>query len=211
MCVAMIGEIVEIEGTTALCDFEGVLKNVSLALLPMAKVGDDIAVHSGFASEIVANKKKLYRDVIYNDSLSRQIIEVIEKRSRELNNKKLKIAIFSNAISASIEKYSLQDFLPKNILFQECSPTSTSTDESYLTSLIEDKSICAVFCSIEILNSYSMDFLDDLSNKAGKEIVVLSGDPVEIFKFVLSILSNINSDSKSQAPQNNVPNRKCDE
>jgi hydrogenase expression/formation protein HypC len=49
MCVAIPGEILAIEGDgTALADFGGTRRTVSLALLEAA-VGDFVIVHAGFA------------------------------------------------------------------------------------------------------------------------------------------------------------------
>jgi len=50
MCVAIPGEILAIERDgTALADFGGTRRTVSLALLEAAAVGDYVIVHAGFA------------------------------------------------------------------------------------------------------------------------------------------------------------------
>ncbi len=54
MCLAMPGKIVSIQGQDNLglrakVDFGGVLKDVSLACLPDAKVGEYVIVHVGIA------------------------------------------------------------------------------------------------------------------------------------------------------------------
>jgi hydrogenase expression/formation protein HypC len=55
MCLAVPGRIVEISGgddqlsRTGKVDFAGVTKNVSLAYVPDAVVGDYVIVHVGFA------------------------------------------------------------------------------------------------------------------------------------------------------------------
>ena len=54
MCLAVPGRIVTIEGTDPLLrwgrvDFAGVVKQVNLAYVPDARIGDYVLVHVGFA------------------------------------------------------------------------------------------------------------------------------------------------------------------
>lgn len=54
MCLAIPGEIIEISGADELTrmarvSFSGVVKEVSLAYTPEAKVGEYVLVHAGFA------------------------------------------------------------------------------------------------------------------------------------------------------------------
>ncbi len=58
MCLAVPGEIVSITGKdlllrTGKVSFGGVIKEVSLAYVPEAKVGDYVIVHVGFALSIL--------------------------------------------------------------------------------------------------------------------------------------------------------------
>jgi hydrogenase expression/formation protein HypC len=58
MCLAVPGRIVSIEGDdpilrSARVDFAGVFKQVRLAYVPEAKVGDYVLVHVGFAINTV--------------------------------------------------------------------------------------------------------------------------------------------------------------
>lgn len=58
MCLAVPGKIVSIQGDDALTrtgkvNFGGVLKEVSLAYVPEAQIGDYVIVHVGFALSIV--------------------------------------------------------------------------------------------------------------------------------------------------------------
>lgn len=58
MCLAVPGKIISISGSTPLettgrVSFGGVIKEVSLAYVPEAKVGDYVIVHVGFALSIV--------------------------------------------------------------------------------------------------------------------------------------------------------------
>jgi hydrogenase expression/formation protein HypC len=54
MCLAVPGKIIQIEENdrlrrTGRVDFSGILKQVNLAYVPEAKVGDYVIVHVGFA------------------------------------------------------------------------------------------------------------------------------------------------------------------
>ena len=58
MCLAVPGEIVSIEGTeplqlTAVVRFGGITKQVSLACVPEAKVGQYVLVHVGLAITVI--------------------------------------------------------------------------------------------------------------------------------------------------------------
>lgn len=58
MCLAVPGKIMSIEGTDPISrngrvNFGGIVKNVSLAYVPEAKVDDYVLVHVGFAISIV--------------------------------------------------------------------------------------------------------------------------------------------------------------
>jgi hydrogenase expression/formation protein HypC len=54
MCLAVPGKIMSIEGTDPLLrcgkvDFAGVIKQINLAFVPEAKIGEYVLVHVGFA------------------------------------------------------------------------------------------------------------------------------------------------------------------
>jgi hydrogenase expression/formation protein HypC len=58
MCLAVPGEIIELSGDDPLTlsanvAFAGVIKPISLALLPHAAVGDYVLVHAGFAIAVL--------------------------------------------------------------------------------------------------------------------------------------------------------------
>jgi hydrogenase expression/formation protein HypC len=63
MCLGVPGKIVEIKdceeeiNRKGKIDFSGVLKEVSLAYLPEAKLGDYVIVHAGFALSILDEKE----------------------------------------------------------------------------------------------------------------------------------------------------------
>ena len=54
MCLAVPGKIMSIEGTDPMLrsgkvNFAGIIKNINLAYVPEAKIGDYVLVHVGFA------------------------------------------------------------------------------------------------------------------------------------------------------------------
>ena len=53
MCLAIPGQIVEMQPDGATIDTLGVRKRISRALTPSAQVGDWVLVHAGFAIEVV--------------------------------------------------------------------------------------------------------------------------------------------------------------
>lgn len=58
MCLAVPGKLISVDDSPALMrsgkvDFGGILKEVSLAYVPEAKLGDYVLVHVGFALSIV--------------------------------------------------------------------------------------------------------------------------------------------------------------
>jgi hydrogenase expression/formation protein HypC len=58
MCLAIPGKILEIQGNDPITmvgkvDFGGVIKEVSLAYVPEAKIGDYVNVHVGFALTVI--------------------------------------------------------------------------------------------------------------------------------------------------------------
>ena len=61
MCLAVPGKVISIQGDDPLLryarvSFAGVIKNVSLACAPEAKIGDYVLVHVGVAISIVDQK-----------------------------------------------------------------------------------------------------------------------------------------------------------
>ena len=49
MCLAIPAQVVSIDGNTAIVDFGGVKRTVSIALLEKINPGDYVIVHAGFA------------------------------------------------------------------------------------------------------------------------------------------------------------------
>lgn len=67
MCLAIPGEIVQIDGTHATLDMLGVRRSISLALTPEARVGDWVLVHAGFSIQVV------------DEAEARQTIELVRE------------------------------------------------------------------------------------------------------------------------------------
>jgi len=57
MCLAIPGKILELEGNTALVDFDGIKQRVIIALIQNPEVGKYVIVHAGYAIEIMDEKE----------------------------------------------------------------------------------------------------------------------------------------------------------
>lgn len=115
MCVAAFGQVTELMGKNAVVSFRGALKEVSVTLLPKVRIGDTVVVHAGFATEIVKDPQKIYRDVVSTDAYARQLLDAIEKENKRLHERELKIMNFCGTHENTIVQYSLRDLLPSNI------------------------------------------------------------------------------------------------
>ena len=115
MCVAAFGKITELRDNNAIVSFRGALKEVSIAMLPKSKIGDTVVVHAGFATEVVKDPQKVYRDIVASDAYSRQLLDAIEKENESLHEPNLKIMNFCGTHENTIVQYSLRDLLPPNI------------------------------------------------------------------------------------------------
>lgn len=115
MCVAAFGQVTELRGKNAVVSFRGALKEVSVSLLPKVGIGDTVVVHAGFATEIVKDPQKVYRDVVASDAYARQLLDAIEKENKRLHERELKIMNFCGTHENTIVQYSLRDLLPSNI------------------------------------------------------------------------------------------------
>ena len=61
MCLAIPGKIINITGDdqlmrTGKVSFSGIMKEVNLAYVPEAKIGDYVLVHAGFALSVIDEK-----------------------------------------------------------------------------------------------------------------------------------------------------------
>jgi hydrogenase expression/formation protein HypD len=115
MCVAAFGEVTELIGKNAVVSFKGALKEVSIALLTKVGIGDTVVVHAGFATELVKDPHKIYRDVVATDAYARQLLDAIEKENKRLHERELKIMNFCGTHENTIVQYSLRELLPPNI------------------------------------------------------------------------------------------------
>lgn len=115
MCVAPVGKIIDIQKTQGICDFEGVKKEISLMLLPTAKVGDYIAVHAGYGVQIVKDYKKLLQEMVIRNVIGERLLAKIEEENKKLGDREVRIMNFCGTHEYSIVKYGLRDLLPANI------------------------------------------------------------------------------------------------
>ena len=53
MCLAIPAKVLEVQGGEALVDFGGVERRVILTLLPEAREGDYVLVHTGYAIQVL--------------------------------------------------------------------------------------------------------------------------------------------------------------
>ncbi len=77
MCLAVPGKLIEISGKeplsrTGKVDFGGIVKEINLAYVSEAKIGDYVVVHVGFAISIVDEEeaKKVVECLVWIDELN---------------------------------------------------------------------------------------------------------------------------------------------
>jgi hydrogenase expression/formation protein HypC len=56
MCLGVVGRIDEINGETAVAEILGVRREISIVLVPEAKIGDYVMIHAGFAINLMDEK-----------------------------------------------------------------------------------------------------------------------------------------------------------
>ena len=59
MCLAIPGKILDIDGNTAMVDFDGIQQKVVIALIQDPEVGKYVIVHAGYAIEMMNEKDAL--------------------------------------------------------------------------------------------------------------------------------------------------------
>ena len=59
MCLAIPGKILNIDGNSALIDFDGIKQKVIIALIQNPEVGKFVIVHAGYAIEMMNEKDAL--------------------------------------------------------------------------------------------------------------------------------------------------------
>ena len=68
MCLAYPMKVISIDGGYAQVEAEGVRRRVGLALVPEAKVGDDVLIHAGYAISVVdpeaaEETRRIFREI----------------------------------------------------------------------------------------------------------------------------------------------------
>lgn len=53
MCLGIVGRIDEIRGDTAVAEILGVRREISIVLVPEAKINDYVMIHAGFAINLM--------------------------------------------------------------------------------------------------------------------------------------------------------------
>jgi hydrogenase expression/formation protein HypC len=56
MCLGVVGRIDEIQGEMATAEIMGVRRQISIVLVPEAKIGDYVMIHAGFAINLMEEK-----------------------------------------------------------------------------------------------------------------------------------------------------------
>lgn len=135
MCVAAIGQVVEIKGTRAICSFSGVRKETSIVLVPKVEVGNYVVVHVGFATEIVSDLPGYYRNTVATDAYARQLLDAIATKCLELQGHPIRIMNFCGSHEYTINQFGLRGLLPDNISLISgpgCPVCVTPVSEIYL-------------------------------------------------------------------------------
>ncbi len=68
MCVAIPMKVVEINGNTAICEYENVRRTARIDLIPNVQIGDYVIIHTGFAIQKIDIKEaeetlKLFKEL----------------------------------------------------------------------------------------------------------------------------------------------------
>lgn len=73
MCLAVPAKIIELKDSdNALCDFNGITKEVNVALIEDPKVGDWVIVHVGFALNRIDESEAIRTQQILNSFASKE-------------------------------------------------------------------------------------------------------------------------------------------
>lgn len=192
MCVAVVGKVIELKETKALCSFDGILAEVSTVLFPAVKINDNVLVHSGFVSEIVKDTKKLFFEVVSTDSLSLQCLDAIKRENIKFDSKEIKIIIFEGPHKDVINKYGLEELLPKNIqfIYKECLNEAKLLDN--LEFFFKEHNSNGVIFPKYVTDKINLQQSKKLCFKYKNHFVITQYEPIDILKSVLTILCNIN-------------------
>jgi hydrogenase expression/formation protein HypC len=74
MCLAIPGKVLSINGIKALADFDGMRKEIVIALLPNIKVGQYVIVHAGYAIEEINEKAAIEAIQVWHEALDTDMV-----------------------------------------------------------------------------------------------------------------------------------------
>ncbi|TET56517.1 MAG: HypC/HybG/HupF family hydrogenase formation chaperone [Promethearchaeota archaeon] len=76
MCLAIPGKILEIDGNSALIDFDGIKQKVIIALIQNPEIGKYVIVHAGYAIEMMNEKDALESIEQWNELAEEQNLDL---------------------------------------------------------------------------------------------------------------------------------------
>ncbi|MCK4380487.1 MAG: HypC/HybG/HupF family hydrogenase formation chaperone [Candidatus Lokiarchaeota archaeon] len=76
MCLAIPGKILEIDGNSALVDFDGIKQKVIIALIQNPEIGKYVIVHAGYAIEMMNEKDALESIEQWNELAEEQNLDL---------------------------------------------------------------------------------------------------------------------------------------
>ena len=76
MCLAIPGKILEIDGNSALVDFDGIKQKVIIALIQNPEIGKYVIVHAGYAIEMMNEKDALEAIEQWNELAEEQNLDL---------------------------------------------------------------------------------------------------------------------------------------
>jgi hydrogenase expression/formation protein HypC len=75
MCLAIPAKVLEVLGEEALVDFGGIERRVILTLLPEARKGDYVLVHTGYAIQLVDRNEAVETLRVWREILEQETID----------------------------------------------------------------------------------------------------------------------------------------
>ncbi|TKJ19684.1 MAG: hydrogenase [Promethearchaeota archaeon Loki_b32] len=76
MCLAIPGKILEIDGNSALIDFDGIKQKVIIALIQNPEIGKYVIIHAGYAIEMMNEKDALEAIEQWNELAEEQNLDL---------------------------------------------------------------------------------------------------------------------------------------
>lgn len=71
MCLAIIGRITKRKGESATVNVLGVMREISVVLVPQTKVGDYVMIHAGFAINMIDEQEARRTEEIIREAAGR--------------------------------------------------------------------------------------------------------------------------------------------